>query len=196
MATNGTLDYLGTSSNWSFGRKLLSMAHEHLHRSPLPTNSLLFDGASYDLGWDGMRMEIRLEPPVVPTLDFSIYLINAVKFHAGQLFHLFDEGSFMSILYAFHERPQYQMISHPLWYVHYLLILAFGKAFVVQRSYDNRPSGCEFFIKAMQLLPDISCLTREPMVATEILCCVALYFQALDYRSTAYSFVSTSNTMM
>lgn len=181
---------MGTSSNWSFGRKLLSMAHERLYNAPLPTNSLLFDGVTYDLGWDGTRTEIRLEPPMVPTLDFSLFLINAVKFHAGQLFHLFDEASFMGVLYSFHESPQAQMIANPLWYVHYLLILAFGKAFVVQKSRDNRPSGCEFFTKAMQLLPDTSYLTRDPMTATEILCCVALYYQALDYRSAAFTFVS------
>lgn len=181
--------YLGTSSNWSFARKVLGMLHEHVYHSPLPTGSLLFDESAYDLDWDGSRTTVSPEIPMTPTLDFSIYLINAVKFHAGQLYHLFDEKAFMENLYAFHENPTQQIATSSLWYIHYLILLAFGKAFVVQRNHGPRPAGCELFIKALQLLPDMTRLSREPLVATEILCCIALYLQSLDFRSTAYSYV-------
>ncbi|KAI9933007.1 hypothetical protein MW887_009261 [Aspergillus wentii] len=184
----GRTFYLGTSSNWSFARRVLSLTHEHIHHAPLPTGRLLFDGAAYDLGWDGSRTAVSPQLPMAPTLDFSIYLINAVKFHAGQLFHLFDEPSFMGNLYAFYEDPQ-QMTTSNLWYIHYLLILAFGKAFVVQKNQGRRPPGCEFFTKALQLLPDSTQLSREPVIACEILCCIALYLQSLDCRSTAHNFI-------
>ena len=94
--------YLGTSSNWSFARKVLCMLHEHVYHSPLPTGSLLFDESAYDLDWDGSRTTVSPEIPMTPTLDFSIYLINAVKFHAGQLYHLFDEKTFMSSTRTLH----------------------------------------------------------------------------------------------
>lgn len=184
--------YLGTSSNWSFARKVLGMLHEHVYHSPLPTGSLLFDESAYDLDWDGSRTTVSPEIPMTPTLDFSIYLINAVKFHAGQLYHLFDEKAFMENLYAFHENPAHYMGTSSLWYIHYLLLLAFGKAFVVQRNHGPRPAGCEFFIKALQLLPDMTRLSRDPLISTEILCCIALYLQSLDFRSTAYSYVCPS----
>ncbi|PLB50613.1 Zn(II)2Cys6 transcription factor [Aspergillus steynii IBT 23096] len=187
-SVTGRVFYLGTSSNWSFARKILSMTHEHLYQSPLPTGSLRFDAATYDLGWDGMRLSMP-ELPMAPTLDFSLYLITAVKFHAGQLFHLFDEESFMGGLYAFHEDPHQQMATSGLWYIHYLLILAFGKAFVVQKAQDGRPPGYEFFIKALQLLPDTTRLSRDPIIATEILCCIALYLHSMDYRNSAYDFI-------
>lgn len=181
--------YLGTSSTWSFSRKVLSMAHEHLYHSPLPTASLLFDGCAYDLGWDGTRTTVYPEIPVAPTPDYSIYLINAVKFHAGQLFHLFDEAEFMENLHVFYDNPEQHIATNPLWYIHYLLILAFGKAFVVQKNYQHRPPGSGFFIKALQLLPDSTCLSRHPINAAEILCCIALYLQSLDNRNSAHNFV-------
>ncbi|KNG82690.1 Zn(II)2Cys6 transcription factor [Aspergillus nomiae NRRL 13137] len=188
-AASGRIFYLGTSSNWSFARKILSMTHEHLYNAPLPTGSLYFDGSAYDLGWEGTRTTVTHEIPMAPPLDFSIYLINAVKFHAGQLFHLFDEETFMDGLYAFYENPEHQMAHSGLWYIHYLLILAFGKAFVVQRNQGSRPSGCEFFTKALQLLPDTTNLCRDPIVATEILCCIALYLQSLDCRNSAHNYI-------
>ncbi|KAB8259049.1 hypothetical protein BDV32DRAFT_150761 [Aspergillus pseudonomiae] len=188
-AASGRIFYLGTSSNWSFARKILSMTHEHLYNAPLPTGSLYFDGSAYDLGWEGTRTTVTHEIPMAPPLDFSIYLINAVKFHAGQLFHLFDEETFMGGLYAFYENPEHQMAHSGLWYIHYLLILAFGKAFVVQRNQGSRPPGCEFFTKALQLLPDTTNLCRDPIVATEILCCIALYLQSLDCRNSAHNYI-------
>jgi hypothetical protein len=188
-AATGRTFYLGTSSNWSFARRILSMTHEHLFDSPLPTDSLLFEGSTYDLGWDGSRTSVGQEAPVIPTLDYSIYLINAVKFHAGQLFHLFDEGAFMGGLYAFYEEPQQQMATPSLWYIHYLVIIALGKALVVHRNRGTRPPGCEFFTKALQLLPDTTALSRDAVNSTEILCCLALYLQSLDFRSSAHNFV-------
>lgn len=165
------------------------MAHEHLYHSPLPTDSLLFEGSTYDLGWDGSRNTVDQEFPIVPTLDYSIYLINAVKFHAGQLFHLFDEGNFMGGLYAFYENHQQQTAAPGLWYIHYLVIIALGKALVVHRNRGSRPPGCEYFTKALQLLPDTTHLCRDPVIETEILCCIALYLQSLDFRSSAHNFV-------
>jgi hypothetical protein len=185
----GRTFYLGTSSNWSFARKILGMTHEHLYHSALPTDSLLFEGSTYDLSWDGLRTTVYAEAPIVPTLDYSIYLINAVKFHAGQLYHLFDEGTFMGGLYAFYEDPQQQMATDGLWYIHYLVIVALGKALVVQRNRGTRPPGCEFFARALQLLPDTTHLARDSIIATEILCGVALYLQALDHRNSAYNFI-------
>lgn len=133
---------------------------------------------------------MTLEIPMIPSLDYSIYLINSVKFHAGQLYHLFDEESFMEGLYAYHDNAGQQMSVSPLWYIQYLLLIAFGKAFTVQRNDGNTPVGCEFFVKALQLLPDMTDLFRNPIISTEILCCIALYFQALEFRSSAYGFVS------
>ena len=175
------------------------MTHEHLFQEHLPTNDLLFDGASYDLDWDGSRTTSSPGTPALPTLDYAIYLINAVKFHCGQTFHLFDEDSFMSGLYGFFGRqtdhPSGRRPGDDLWYVHFLLILAFGKAFVTQRNQGRRPPGAEYFTTALHLLPAIMLLWQDPVLSVEIMCCIALYFQCLDYRLVAHNYVSFPNSL-
>lgn len=180
--------YLGTSSNWSFTRRVLSLTHDHIYQEPLPTGALAFDGAIYDLGWDGLRGNHRSEIPTVPSFDHAMYLINSVKFRCGQLYHLFDETEFMAGLHEFYSQPK-PTPTTGLWYIHFLLMLAFGKGFVQHKMQGNKPPGSEFFVKALQLLPDLSVLHQEPIESTEILCCVALYLQALDYRSSAHNYV-------
>lgn len=180
--------YLGTSSNWSFTRRVLSLTHEHIYQEALPTGALLFDGAAYDLGWDGLRTAQNPDTPAVPTFDHALYLINTVKFRCGQLYHLFDEDDFMMNLHEFYSDPKVNATAG-LWYIHFLLMLAFGKGFVQHKPQGSKPPGVELFVKALQLLPDVCVLHQEPIESTEILCCVALYLQALDCRSSAHNYV-------
>ncbi|KIW77665.1 hypothetical protein Z517_07497 [Fonsecaea pedrosoi CBS 271.37] len=188
--TSGRPIYLGTSSNWSFGRRVLAMTHERVMRAPLPPDNLLFEGKSYDLGWDGKRNtspESPSEAPALPSADFAMYLINAVKFHCGQLFHLFEEDKFMQQFSQFHENPD--QVPSSLWFIHYLLILAFGKAFVVQSNKGRKPPGAELFVYAMKLIPDLAFYSADPIEAIQVLCCAALYLQCLDFRGAAYRII-------
>ncbi|EKG14254.1 hypothetical protein MPH_08544 [Macrophomina phaseolina MS6] len=188
-AGDGRTFYLGTSSNWSFTRKLLSMTYEYVHQSNIPTTTLLFDGSAYDLKLDDRRSAADLDAPSLPTLDYAIYLINAVKFHCGQMFHLFDEASFMGNLYDFYADPAHNVTAMDFWYIHFLLILAFGKAFTTQSRQGKKPPGTDFFVKAVQLLPNTILLERQPLISTEILCCISLYLQCLDYRDAAHNYI-------
>ncbi|KAJ5774262.1 hypothetical protein N7457_009158 [Penicillium paradoxum] len=187
-AANGRTFYLGTSSNWSFTRRVLSLAHQHLYHDVLPTETLLFDETTYELGWNGLRTTPNPDIPVVPTRDHTMYLINAVKFRCGQLYHLFEEDVFMNSLHHFYSGEGHSM-TDSLWYIHFLLILAFGKGFVQPKVHGKGPPGVGYFIKALQLLPDPSALYRDPMIGTEILCCIALYYQCVDFRTSAYNFI-------
>ncbi|KAJ5699073.1 transcriptional regulator family: Fungal Specific TF [Penicillium macrosclerotiorum] len=193
-AENGRTFYLGTSSNWSFTRRILSLTHEHIYQEPLPTAALLFDGRTYDLGWDGLPTSQNPDYPAVPTLDYALYLINVVRFRCGQLYHLFDENEFMGNLHNFYSEPK-PNTTGSFWYIHFLLILAFGKGFVQKKLQGNRPAGAEFFVKALQLLPDVSILHNEPIEATEILCCASLYLQVLDCRSAAHNYIGQAMRM-
>lgn len=189
-SSNKPIVYLGTSSNWSFTRRILSLTHEHIYHEPLPTGALLFDGSTYDLGWDGLRGTQKPDNVSVPTYDHAMYLINTVKFRCGQLYHLFDEAEFMGGLAEFYAQPQ-PNATNSLWYIHFLLMLAFAKGFVQHKLQGNRPPGADFFVKALELLPDISVLHQEPIESCEILCCVALYLHAVDCRSSAHVYVRT-----
>ncbi|KAK5807381.1 hypothetical protein VI817_001639 [Penicillium citrinum] len=193
-ADNGRTFYLGTSSNWSFTRRVLSLTHEHIYQEALPTGALLFDGATYDLGWDGLRKSHSPESPAVPTYDHAMYLINVVKFRCGQLYHLFDENEFMTNLHEFYSESKPHATTG-LWYVHFLLILAFGKGFVKHKVQGNRPPGADYFVKALEMLPSVIVLHEEPIESTEVLCCVALYLQALDCRSSAHNYIGQAMRM-
>lgn len=181
--------WLGTSSNWSFGRRLLALAHYQVYGIPLPTENLLFDGESYDLGWNGLPSQAATRDIALPTADFAIYLINAVKFHCSQLFHLFDEGTFMVSFGKLHEQADGRKNCSDLWFVHYLLVLAIGKALVAPKGKGKQPSGAELFVQAMKLLPSGVFLWNDPLQSIEVLSCAALYLQCLDLRIAASTYV-------
>ncbi|KAJ4124519.1 hypothetical protein NW754_000217 [Fusarium falciforme] len=97
--------FMGTSSNWAFGRRVLTMAHETLTGEPLPIDNLLFDGHVYDLGWDGLKENCSQEEfdfSTLPAREFALYLINSVQFRCGTLFQLYDEDTFMRQFEQFH----------------------------------------------------------------------------------------------
>lgn len=165
------------------------MAHERLTGQPVPVQNTMFDGTLYDLGWNGQRDILTPDTTLLPSADYAIYLINAVKFHCGQMFHIFDEASFMRRFHEFHAAPADASRPKDLWYVHFLLILAFGKVFVARRNDARRPPGTDLFVHAMKLKPDITFLHTQPVQAVEILCCEALYLQCLDFRSAAYNVI-------
>lgn len=170
------------------------MSHEQILGSPLSPQNLLFQSEAYELGWNGLRAgpsSLNLDVKTLPTADHAIYLINAAKFHVGQMFHLFDEESFMQSFSIFHKPLADKSGLMPLWYVHYLLILAFGKAFLARTSKSKRPAGGDFFVQAMAILPDATFLCLHPIETIEILCCATLYLHSLDYRSPAYQLVSS-----
>ncbi|KAL4892370.1 hypothetical protein BDV59DRAFT_193869 [Aspergillus ambiguus] len=191
---NGRMYYLGTSSNWSFTRRVLSLTHQHVHNEPLPTEALIFEGTAYDLAWDGSRIDQIPENPVIPSLDHALYLINTVKFRCGQLYHLFDESDFMRSLHVFYSENGQKRIRS-LWYIHFLLILAFGKTFVQPKRQERKPSGISYFVKALHILPDHNLLYSSPMASTEILCCIAIFYQSLDCRSPAHNYIGQAMRM-
>lgn len=169
------------------------MAHEKVMREPLSPENLLFEGKSYDLGWDGTRLSspaFQHDLPALPSTDFAMYLLSAVKFHCGQLFHLFEEEKFMQQFSAFQDDPAPVTQNPNLWFIHYLLILAFGKAFVSRGSQGRKPPGADLFVHAMTLLPDFAFYSADPLEAIQVLCCAALYLQCLDFRGAAYRMVS------
>lgn len=171
----------------------MNMVHERLTGTTLPVESLLFEGSTYDLGWDGRRGNVDHDFPGLPTADFALFLVNAVKFHVCQLFHLFDESTFMYYFKLYYDDPTKRDRYPDLWYIHFLLILAFGKAFIVRTGKGRTPPGADLFIQAMKLLPDMTFVRTDPVQAIELLSCAALYLQCLDLRSSAYNMVRFSS---
>ena len=127
----------------------------------------------------------------LPSIDHAIFLLNAVKFHAGQIYHMFDEDTFMPQLHQFYTNPAENVHVMKIWYIHFLVLLAFGKAFVVCETQGVNPPGSDLFVRAAKLLPEATYLFGDFIAATEILSCMALYYQALDGRVAAYEKVKS-----
>lgn len=169
------------------------MAHEAVTGTKLPPEELFFDGYVCDFNWNGDRTSCSQEDfslSNLPTQDFAIYLINSVKFRCCQIFYLFDEDTFMKQFVLFYEKAADDPGISRLWHVHYLLLLAFGKAVVVQSSKSQKPPGAEFFIQAMKLMPDFTFFECDTIEKVQVLCCTALYLQCIMSRSAAYRYVS------
>ncbi|PKY00984.1 hypothetical protein P168DRAFT_334887 [Aspergillus campestris IBT 28561] len=189
--------FMGTSSTWAFGRRVLGMTHMRLTGLPLTPDpdKLLFDRHVYDPGWDGNKANTPsnvFDVSNLPTADFARYLINSVKFHCGHLFYLFEEEPFMKQFAAFQQNPAEKSRSSPLWFCHYLLVLAFGKGFVVQSVRSRSPPGYDHFTQAMQCMPDLTFFDGDPIEMTQVLCCAALYLQCLYRRGPAYRMLGTA----
>ncbi|EYB28885.1 hypothetical protein FG05_10891 [Fusarium graminearum] len=183
--------FMGTSSNWSFNRRVLTMTHERIKGTALPTHNLHFSGLEgkiFDFKWDGTRKTPGEAPDMssLPTKDFALYLINSVKFHCGWLYSLFDEDLFMERFHRFHEHPAEYSRAEPLWFVHYILVVALGKAFVVQSTKSRRPPGGDLFIHAMKLMPDFSFFDCNIIDEMQVLCCAAIYLHSVDHIQQAH----------
>ncbi|KAF4445876.1 hypothetical protein F53441_10402 [Fusarium austroafricanum] len=167
-------------------------------RTPLPTHNLHFaglEGKVFDLRWDGTRKLTTQDIPdmsTLPTKDFALYLINSVIFHCGWLYSLFDEDVFMERFRQFHENPAEYLRAEPLWFIHYLLVLALGKAFVVQSTKSRRPPGGDFFVQAMRLMPDFNFFECDIIDEMQVLCCAAVYLHSVDHIQQAYRLVCSA----
>ncbi|KAJ5100260.1 hypothetical protein N7456_006312, partial [Penicillium angulare] len=182
------------SSNYSFTQRILRLLHCRLSCEPYPPSEWHPCG-SYEFGWDKQDISVEAEIGGLPSKDHALYLLSAVKFRAGQIYHLYDEEFFMSQLDQFYLSPAENVSNMKVWYIHFLVLLAFGKAFVVCDADGRRPPGSYLFLRAVKLLPDATYLISDFITATEILCCMALYYQALDGRVAAYEKIGQATRM-
>lgn len=96
----------------------------------------------------------------------------------------------MSQLYWFYEDPAERIHLAGLWFIHFLVLVALGKAFNGSKNTGNTPPGADLFTKAFMMLPDYCYLWKEPCIAAEILCSMALYLQSIDWRTSAHNLVN------
>ncbi|KAJ0124599.1 hypothetical protein J7T55_005938 [Diaporthe amygdali] len=157
-------------------------------RRQVPLN---VDGQAVKLDWPSSREVIPKPTADIPSLDHALYLTNTVKFHLGQTYHLFDENDFMSGLHDFYRNgtKQEPTTDTRLWYIQFLLVMAFGKALLVPGAPGQSPPGSGLFSRALELLPDNQGLYQDPILSMEILCCLALYLQSVDHRNSAFTYI-------
>lgn len=180
----GKLRYLGHSSTWSFSRQVLELVHQH---SPVPDPSYNVEGEAYDLTWKSSGL---VDLTGLPSQEVSLYLVQTVKFRISTLFHILDEEDFAANINKLYANPSTYAQTARVWFVHYLLIMAFGKALT-----SNTQAGSHLFVRALSLLPDVPSLCMEPVEATEVLCSIALYLQCIDHRTAAHIYIGQAVRM-
>ncbi|KAK1635885.1 fungal-specific transcription factor domain-containing protein [Colletotrichum phormii] len=180
--------YMGPTSSWSFCRRVLALLGKRLPEAAPDPWHLPHEGA-FRMQWTPLGATETPDVSNLPPLDYALFLFNTVKFYLGAVFYLIDEPSFLKNLHELYEDPAGKASSTRLWYAQYLLVLAFGKAFVVNSSSHAAPPGVQYAARAMSLLPDLSGLNPDTIPAIQALALAALYFQCLDMRLAAYQHI-------
>lgn len=183
---------LGPTSSWAYCRRALALLQTHSPDSSRPPAPINLDGAAFRLEWEPRSTIQNSDVKNLPATEYTSYLYSTVQFHLGELWGIVDDTHFMRSFKRFQTSPLETAISHRLWFVEYLFILAFGKAFLNHpgQATHAAPPGSEYASRAMSLMPDVAYMQEEGLLAIEVLSLAALYFQSIDMRISAYQLVS------
>ncbi|KAL5362581.1 Zn(II)2Cys6 transcription factor [Aspergillus floccosus] len=168
--------WLAPLSVWSFTARLTLMLTESLHlEGPCNTPGFL-DYDVYPLEWRPAPLDVPQDISGLPSVDHALYLFQTVKFHLNS-YRLFDEEAFKAA-------------ESRLWFVQFLLILAFGDAFLLRTKSPQECPGSRYFTRAMSLMPDHAYLWKDSLSAIEVLGLAGLYLYAVDHRESAHVYVA------
>jgi proline utilization trans-activator len=151
-------------------------------------NSL--DREIYPLHWRHGGVDVPIDISGLPSIDHALYLFNTVKFHLDSSYRFFEEEAFLGHVHEFYHGDALRKASEcRLWFVQFLLVLAFGNAFLLQSRDPKGPPGSKFFVRAMSLMPDHASLWKEGLLAVEVLALCGLYLYCIDHRESAHVYV-------
>lgn len=190
--SSGKLRYLGHSSAYAFTQQVLQVLQQAAPSNPSPEFFPSFDDSAYKAELHAILPLASPDVSGLPSKGIALHYLQCVKFRTQPLFYLFDELDFNSHLDAFYKDPVAHSSADPVWYIHYLVLMAFGKALDSHQHPEGPwPSQTpQYFQRALSLMPDMTYLANEPLETPEMLCCVALYLQCIDHRRAAISYVS------
>lgn len=146
----------------------------------------------YPLHWQQAHTATSATDPVdisgLPSVDHALYLVKTVKFHLDQRYRLLDEDVFLPHIHEFYYgNPVRKATECRLWFVQFLLVLAFGNAFLLKSK--DPPPGSKFFVRAMALMPEHEALWNDGLLAIEVLALAGLYLYSVDHRESAHVYV-------
>ncbi|RAH44558.1 Zn(II)2Cys6 transcription factor [Aspergillus brunneoviolaceus CBS 621.78] len=181
--------WLAPSSMWSFTTRLTILMTEKLHRQYPHNAPTLRAKEIYPLRWEVLPASRPPDIADLPSLDYSLYLFNTVKFHLGQL-RFFSEEQFVERLQEFyHGNPVAVATEYRLWFIQLLLVLSFGTALLCRSKSPDQPPGSRFFARAMSLMPDHASLWKDSLLAIEVLALASLYLYSIDQRESAHIYL-------
>ncbi|PYI07533.1 hypothetical protein BO78DRAFT_443093, partial [Aspergillus sclerotiicarbonarius CBS 121057] len=177
--------WLAPASPWSFTARLTVMMTERLGlNTETSSPEIYLDGDIYPLEWNDLPESADLAD--LPSLDYALHLFNVAKLHLGQTYRFLDEESFTARIFALYDDPKAEKATNSrMWFVQFLLILAFGKAFLSRPNGHDTP-GSKFFVRAMSNMPKSLSTGRDSVIVIEALALAALYLYSIDHRENAY----------
>ncbi|KAM0230419.1 hypothetical protein ACHAPO_009183 [Fusarium lateritium] len=182
--------WLAPWSTWSFTLRLMLMLGDKLQPGGDMIPPQLIEDDVYTISWNIRSPNENPDVTGLPSLDYAIYLFHTFKFHLGQTYRLFDEVEFVNQIRDFYSDAQTKAEENRLWYVKFLLILAFGTAFhSSQWMPSTEPPGSKFFVRAMGLMPDHTALWKDSLLAIEVLAMGGLYLYSIDQRESAHVYL-------
>jgi hypothetical protein len=124
-----------------------------------------------------------------------LYLFNTVQFHFSQNYYFFDEKAFVDNVREFYASDAAKVASeNRLWFAQFLLVLAFGKAFLSRPQASGEPPGAHYFLRAMSVMPEITSVWKDSLLAIEVLALAGLYLYAIDHRESSHVYVGLRYT--
>ena len=151
---------------------------------------MYFVSNTYSLRWRPWPEEVPPDISGLPSIDHAMYLFNTVKFHLGQHYCFYDETAFISSVEEFYHVNAQEKANDRLWFVQFLIVLAFGTAFISKSRNPQEPPGAKYFVRAMSLMPELSSLWKDSVLAIEVLILAGLYLYSTDQRESAHVYVS------
>uniref|UniRef100_A0A0D2XPI0 Zn(2)-C6 fungal-type domain-containing protein n=1 Tax=Fusarium oxysporum (strain Fo5176) TaxID=660025 RepID=A0A0D2XPI0_FUSOF len=181
--------YMGPASSWAFCRRVLALVGKHLpeaNNEPLPWH---LDGVAFRLQWRPLMPDEQPDISNLPPSDYAYFLIQTARFYLGPLASLIDEAEFLQHFKELYQDASAKAASCKLWYAQYLLMIAFGKAFLGGKSPDGSPPGYQYAARAMPLMPELAGIALDPVLSAQALTLAAIYFQSIDMRVAAYQHI-------
>ncbi|KAM5386674.1 hypothetical protein ACJZ2D_000637 [Fusarium nematophilum] len=185
----GRFWYMGPASSWAFCRRVLALLGKHLPEANNEPPPWHLDGVAFRLQWRPLMPDEQPDVSNLPPSDYALFLIQTARFYLGPLASLIDEAEFLRHFGELYEDAPAKAKSCRLWYAQYLLMLAFGKAFLSGRSADGSPPGYQYACRAMPLMPELAGIALDPVLSAQALTLAAIYFQSIDMRVAAFQHI-------
>ncbi|GAP93113.1 putative Zn 2Cys6 transcription factor [Rosellinia necatrix] len=181
--------WLARWSTWSFTARLAILMSNKLNISPSENTHNFMKGNPYELRWKPAGPEDVSSTKGLPSMDHALYLFDTVKFHLGHRYRFFDP-EFVSDVKRFYKcSVDEQAATSRLWFIQFLLVLAFGNAFLSRSKAANSPAGSNFFLRAMSLMPDQADMWKGSILAIEVMALAGLYLFSVGRREAAHTFL-------
>ncbi|ESU15919.1 hypothetical protein FGSG_09349 [Fusarium graminearum PH-1] len=181
--------YMGPASSWAFCRRVLALVGKHLPEANNEPPPWHLDGVAFRLQWRPLMPEEHPDISNLPPSDYAFFLVQTARFYLGPLASLIDETEFLQHFKELYQDASTKASTCKLWYAQYLLMIAFGKAFLGGKSADGSPPGHQYAARAMPLMPELAGIALDPILSAQALTLAAIYFQSIDMRVAAYQHI-------